>query len=535
MSTLYTEEKLKNLNKDALVLLFLSQQDQLKGLQVQVELLNQKTDLLLEQLNISKQRQFGRSTEKLEQAADDYEQLELCFNEAEITQAQVLPEPELEDIIPKPYKRKKVKGKRDSDLEGLPIKVIRHEPASDICSCGGTYRMVKEEIYKRLAFHPAYFEVEEHHVSVCSCPECESMIRAERSPDLLRNSIATPSLVAGILNGKYVNAMPLYRHEQEFARHDVTISRQTMANWVIRCSENYLSLIYERMHEKLLECGVIQADETTVTVNKDGRKAGTNSYMWIYRSGVYDKTAAVVLYEYQKTRKQDHPQNFLHGYKGIIVSDGYQAYKNLPAPVTVCGCWAHCRRKYTDIVKALGKGGKKQSVAAEAVERIGYIYKIEQLYQHLEAEERQKKRKQTIEPLVDDYFVWVKQRTVEVIPESATGKALTYSINQEEYLRRFLLNGNIPLDNNACEQSIRPFTTGRRNWIMIDSIHGAQASAIAYSIAESAKANQLKPYEYFKYLLEEIPCHMEDKNLGFLDRLLPWADELPDKCKKTKT
>ncbi|WP_157047921.1 IS66 family transposase, partial [Cellulosilyticum ruminicola] len=208
-------------------------------------------------------------------------------------------------------KRKKTKGKRDEDLKNIPVNVIPHKLTDkQLTQIFGkdNWKELPEEVYKRLTFHPAVFEVEEHHVSVYAGKDNETIVRADRPTDLLRNSIVTPSLASAIMNAKYVNAIPLYRLEQEFKRAEVNISRQVMANWVIRCAERYLSLVWDRLHQELYRSPVIQADETPVLVNKDGRSAGAKSYMWVYRTGKMYDAAPIVLYEYQKTRNQSHPR-----------------------------------------------------------------------------------------------------------------------------------------------------------------------------------------------------------------------------------
>lgn len=545
MDRKYSESELNSFNKAALISLFLSMQsmaDELSSTvnsqKEQMNQMNQKLDLLLEQLNISKQHQFGRSSEKI-----DFEgQLSLgeCFNEAEaiITNKYVL-EPELEQICPSPYTRKKAKGKREQDLKDLPVKVIPHELSEEelVSRLGSKWKRLPDEVYQRLAFHPATFEVEEHHVAVYAGMDGQTIIRGNRPADLLRNSIATPSLEAAIMNSKYVNAIPLYRLEQEFARNDVHLSRQVMANWTIQCGERYLSLLYDRLHQEIYKCSVLQADETPVCVSKDGRPAGSKSYMWVYRTGKMNHEASIVLYEYQKTRNTNHPREFLKDYSGTVVTDGYQVYHTLEKEredLKIAGCWSHARRRFANVVKTLGKEKSKGTLAFDALKQIAAIYKIEGMLNDLTPEERKQQRQLLVKPLVDAFFSWVKIHQSGVLPKSETGKGFIYCLNQEKYLRVFLDDGSVPADNNAAEGAIRGFCIGKANWHLIDTIDGAKASAIIYSIAETAKANHLKPYNYFEHLLTEIPKHMDDKNLDFLNDLLPWAETLPESCKKQK-
>ena len=361
-------------------------------------------------------------------------------------------------------------------------------------------------------------------------------VKADRPKDLIRNSIVTPSLAAAIFNGKYVNAIPLYRMEQDFKRNGLNLSRQTMANWTIKLAEEYLSLFYDELHKELYKTHVLHADETPVFVSKDGRKAGSKSYMWVYRTGGYDNNNQIVLYDYQKTRRTDHPREFLKNFKGVLVTDGYQVYHTLEKEkddFTVAGCWAHARRKFADIVKALKTPDFKGEVlmSQEVLKRIGDIYTLDNRLNNLSPEERQKRRQDSIKPLVEALFAWIKEHRHEVTPNSQCGKAFNYCINQEKYLKEFLNNGEIPLDNNSAERAIRGFCIGKKNWVLIDTVNGAKASAIIYSIAETAKVNHLRTYHYFEYLLTEILEHMDDKNTDFLKDLLPWSPTLPDNLK----
>lgn len=308
-----------------------------------------------------------------------------------------------------------------------------------------------------------------------------------------------------------------------------------MANWTIQCAERYLSLLCDRMHQELYQCNVSQADETLVLVSKDGRSAGSKSYMWVYRTGKMYAAPPIILYDYQKTLKADHPREFLKGYKGTIVTDGYEVYHKLEkesADIKIAGCWSHARRRFSDVVKTMSKEAAKDTLAYAALKQIAVIYKIDNDLLELTPEETVAKRKLLVKPQVEAFFSWVKEHRNDVPSQSETGKGLTYCLNQERYLKVFLENGYVPLDNNATEGAIRGFCIGKNNWLLIDTVQGVQASAIIYSIAETAKANNLKPYHYFKYILQQIPQHMDDKNTTFLDKLLPWSEDLPQECKK---
>lgn len=534
----YSVNQLTKYTKKEIIDLFLNQQESLKLLRGEMELLNKNMNLLLEQLKVSNQARFGSSSEKID--IEISEQLQLCFNEAEVTIATAgeIAEPTIEQVVSGHTRRVKPQGKRDADLEGLPIRVEEHFLSEEKLQelFGGSYRRLPDEVYKKLDFHPATFEVVEHHVAVYCGNKNQTIVRADRPSELLKNSIVTPSLLAAVLNAKYINSLPLYRLEQEFKRYDVNISRQVMSNWVITGSERYLSLLYDRMHDELYKSHVLHADETPFKVTKDGRDTMTNSYMWVYRSGKDGGGPPAILYEYQKTRKSDHPAQFLKEFQGVVVCDGYQSYHKIanerPDELKVAGCWTHARRRFAQLCKALGKEKAKGTLAEAAVGQIAAIYHVDNSLSDLKQDEKLRERQLHVKPLVEAFFTWVKANRHTVPEKSETGKAFTYCINQEQYLRTFLEDPTVPLDNNSAEIAIRSFCVGKHNWHLIDTINGAKASAIVYSIAETAKANNLKPYNYFKFILEEIPKYVDGKDTKFLEDLLPWSPNLPDECKK---
>lgn len=528
--------------------------EQMNKLAQELQETNQKLQIILEKWNLAQAKRFGASSEKMKYNSEEYQQMELAamyaeaFNEVDAAQDKDVPEPAIDDALTVTYTRKKKNGKREEDLSSIPhAEPIFSELTEEelIEKLGEGYIRMQDEIYKRLEFHPASFEVKEYHVAVYKSKDGKRFVRADRpTVDLLRNSIATSSLVAGILNYKYVNGLPVYRLAQDFQRNGVSISHQVMCNWVIRCCERYLSLIYDRMKTELLRHPVIQADETTLKVNRDGRSSSAKSYMWVYITGEFDSSGKhVVIYDYQKTRNAEHVHEFLGDYNGVLVSDGYQSYHQFSKvhETIGSGCWMHCRRRYANAIKAAKTAGAseegiRKTLAYEALRQISEIYQLENSWKSRDAEYRLDHRKRILKPLVDEYFRWVKEQwqNGSVPPKSETGEGFIYSINQEQYLRAFLDNGEIPIDNGACERAIKPFCVGRKAWNVIDTIEGAQASAIAYSIAETAKANSLKPYQYFEYLLAELPKRVEQTmNEEFtLDDLMPWSDQLPDNCKK---
>ena len=539
MAVKYTEEQLNSVDKSFLIQLLLQQQEQLEAITKELHASNEKMQLLMEQVILGKQNRFGRSSEKMEDTSQicfrEVDGTIVFFNEAEAVCDLNAAEPE--DLELKSPKQPKRKGKKEADLSGLPFRRIDHYLSEEELEAEfgvKGWKQLPDAISRKYHFVPAKVEVEEHHIGVYASKTDEHMVKADHPKALLHGSLVSPSLGAAIINGKYVNAVPLYRLEQEFQRYGLQITRQNMANWCIRLAEEYLAILYDHLHKELYFYHVIQADETPVLVNHDGRKAGSKSWMWVYRSGHLYQKRQIVLYEYQQTRNASHPREFLKGYDGICVTDGYQVYHTLEKELeelTIAGCWVHCRRRFDEALKLIPKSYQKESHAFLLMKQIQAIYREEGKLNDLSSDERLKQRQAVIKPLVDAFFAYLK--TINVSKKDKFGDAVGYAQNQEKYLRVFLTDGDVPIDNNASERAIRGFCIGKKNWQMIDTIHGAKSSAIIYSIVETAKANNLKPFDYVQHLLEEIPKHMNDKDCSFLEDLLPWSEKLPAEIRKS--
>ena len=266
------------------------------------------------------------------------------------------------------------------------------------------------------------------------------MIKAPHPRNLLHGSLVSPSLAAAVINGKYVNAVPLCRLEKEFERYGLAITRQNMANWMIRLGEEYLGTMYDYLHKLLYDYHVIQADETPVLVNKDGRPAGSQSYMWVYRSGFMYRDCQIILYEYQKTRNASHPREFLRDYTGICVTDGYQVYHTLGKEredLKIAGCWVHCRRRFNDALEVIPKAHRKESILHLIMKQIQAIYREEGKLSDLSTEDRLMQRQLVVKPLVDAFFAYLKQNEPKIPKNGKIREAFTYALNQESYLKVF--------------------------------------------------------------------------------------------------
>lgn len=540
MAFKFTEEQLNTLDKSFIVNLFLQLQDQNDKLSGEIQELNKKMEVLIEQITLANKNRFGRSSEKMTDTSQicfmEVDGTIVFFNEAEAVSDLDAEEPDT--LENKPARTAKVVGKKDADIKDLPVNIINHYLTDEelVAEFGENgWKQLPDAISKRYRFIPAKVEIDEHHVGVYASKTDDRIIKADHPKALLHGSLVSPTIAAAIMNGKYVNAVPLYRLEQEFSRYGLTITRQNMANWMIRLGENYLAVLYDYLHQKLYNYHVIQADETPVLVNRDGRSAGSKSYMWVYRSGHLYTDKQIVLYDYHKTRNSSHPREFLRDYSGICVTDGYQVYHTIEKEredLQIAGCWVHARRKFDEALTVIPKAHQNKSNAFLVIKQIQAIYREEGKLNKLSSEERLMQRQLVIKPLVDALFAYLKKMEPTVPASGQLRKAYTYILNQEKYLRVFLEDGEVPIDNNASERAIRGFCIGKKNWQMIDTINGAHSSAIIYSIAETAKANNLKPYDYFVYLLEEIPKHMEQKDRTFLEDLLPWSKKLPEGIRK---
>lgn len=516
--------------------------EQVESLQERCVLLEQQnTQLKLklawyeEKLRLSQHKRFGASSERTD---TDSVQM-LLFNEVEAEAEPAAAEPAVETIT---YERKKKQpGQREEKLKNLPVEQVEYRlpETEQVCACcGGPTHEMSTKVRKELKIIPAQMKVVEHVQYVYACRHCERngtetpIATAPMPRPVYPGSAASPSALAYIMSKKYVEGMPLYRQEQQFSRQGVALSRQTLANWVLHGANQWLSKIYERLHDELVGRRYLHADETTLQVlHESGRPAETKSYMWLYRSG--RDGPPIVLFDYQETRAKEHPRKFLTGFKGYLHVDGYSGYNELP-DVTLVGCFAHARRKFDEALKALPVDKRAAPVASKVgLEYCNRLFAIERGLKDKTVEERYNGRLEQSRPVLDAFSVWLHEQSAQVLPKSTLGTAITYCVNQWSKLTAFLEDGHLEIDNNRGERSIKPFVIGRKNFLFSNTPRGATASAVTYSIVETAKENQLNPFEYLKYLFEQLPnLDLDDPHA--LDALLPWSDQLPDVLRSRK-
>lgn len=505
----------------------------------QINELKKERDKLIEQIKLANLRYFGSKSERV--IAD---QLSL-FNEMEAVADTAIKEPVFEDVLdPKPHRRG---GKRVIDLEKLETVIIEHvlpEDARSCPVCESSLDEFKTEVTRTVKLVPAHLIVEEHRRQVYICKPCSKknaedgsvpaqFMRADMLKLPIEKSFASPSLIAYILNGKYVNALPLYRMEEDFKYLGIKISRQNMANWVMSVHEKWLSLIHRRMKDKLLAGNLIHCDETPVQVLKEpNRSAKQKSYMWLFCSSASD--VPNYIFEYHPTRKGEVVRSFFDSWSGTITTDGYDPYFKLGPDIQNTACLVHVRRKFAEIVKVAGGDTKAASVASVALEArlmIDEMFAVDERFDGMDAPARKTARLDHLKPLMEKFEVWAQTQIGKAVPKMALHTALSYALKYWPYVKNVLKDGRFELSNNIAERAIRPFAIGRKNFLFSDTQRGAHASAAIYSIVTTAKMNGLNPRLYLEWLLETMPNTEDIDDTVILDRFLPWSERVPDSCK----
>ena len=454
-------------------------------------------------------------------------------------------------------RRKKPKSKREDLYANLPVREIRiplsdEQKRCEYCNAEMVtmgYTPVREE----LRITPAKVERILYLQEVAICPECRkdgdgTIVKAVPPKALLPHSPASASTVAYVMFEKTFMGMPYYRQESGMFQLGFTLPRETMANWYIACAEKYFLPLYERMHEYLLKRDVLHADETTCQVlREDGKEADSTSYMWIYLTGS-DGLFPIVMYEYQPGRGGKYPKSFLEGFAGLLQCDGYQGYNQVQDVMLVC-CLAHCRRKFYEALPAERKKKLKlldirsEEAIPEPVlpdeekiknmipAEVGVIYCnmlffLEKGLKELSPENRKEKRLELETPVWEAFWRWLSG--ISPIGGSKLEKAVNYARNHRETLMNYLEDGRLEISNNAAERRAKSYAIGRKAFLFHTSVKGAEASAVMYSIIETAKANNLNVFQYLYLVLLYMPDY-KNKPAG-IEQLLPWSDFIKERC-----
>lgn len=480
--------------KDALIL---AQQEE-------IERLNARYLRVLEQFKLAQQRKYARSSES------DVLQLELQFDEADSVPAEEIPKEE-DNTITVTYTRSKPKRRPLPD--NLPREVIEHDvPAHEKqCACGCLKQRIGEEVTEQLEVIPAQLKVIQHVRPKYACNRCDEGVAIAPMPTLfLPKSMAAPSLVAYTIISKYQDHLPLYRQEKIWQRMGIEIPRNTVCGWIMAAAEVCMPMRSALM-KSLIASGYIQADETPLQVmDEPNRKNTSLSYMWLYRSAIPDKP--VVLFDYRETRQSCWPKEILCDFKGHLQTDGYKGYDwvDRASDIIHLGCMAHARRPFAELVKLAKKTVGKSHQAVAYFQKLYAIEKIarEGKFTH---EQRYQLRMEKAKPILEEMKGWLDQSLRHAVPHSKLSDALIYMHDRWAELTNYLTGGSLEIDNNGAENQIRPFALGRKNWLIAGSPRGAHASALFYSLIATAVANGWNPFDYLRYLFENIrTCKTDD-------------------------
>ncbi|WP_425437207.1 IS66 family transposase [Limnohabitans curvus] len=405
----------------------------------------------------------------------------------------------------------KSKPKRAALPANLPRVERHHEPENTMCGCSCELKRIGEDVSEKLDYEPGQFTVERHVRGKWACLHCKTLIQAPVAAEVIDKGIPTSGLLAHVLVAKHADHLPLYRQEAIFGRAGLAIPRSTLAAWVGVCGVR-LQPLADALKRHVLNCQVVHADETPVAMLAPGKGKTHRAYLWAYAAGVFEQTKAVV-YDFQPGRSGEHARNFLGNWRGSLVCDDYGGYKACFAGgVTEVGCMAHARRKFMDLLLA-----NQNSLAQTALDLMGQLYGIERRVKDESADKRLQVRQSESAAIADQLHRWLKAQRQRVPDGTASAKAMDYCLKRWVALTRFIEDGNLPIDNNHDEQQIRPWATGRKNWLFAGSLMAGQRAAAITSLIQSAKLNGLDPYMYLSDVLTRLPTHKASD----IDLLMP--------------
>jgi transposase len=480
----------------------------------------ERIDYLEQMVRLLQKEIFGRKSEK--HVLPDHEQRHLFDSiESPESDRQVS-----EDKIIIPEHTRKKRGRKPLPAE-LPRVDVIHDLSEEEkqCGCGVALSCIGQDVSEKLDYVPAKLRVIRHIRLKYACKSCEGVesegptVKIASVPvQLLPKSIASEGLIAHLIVYKFADGLPLYRQQKIFGRLGIEMSRATMANWVVKASQQCQPLI-DLLQEQIRSGPLINVDETPYQVlNEPGRRNTSKSYMWVFKGGIENRPT--LLYQYHRTRSGEAALNFLGDYQGYVQSDAFSGYECLAEKkgIIQLGCWAHARRYFVDVIKAKKKNRSKRiqpkSLADEALTFIGRLYQIEKeaKIKNLEPQEIYQLRQEKVKPVFEDFKTWLDSKQQITPPKGLLGKAINYSLKHWQKLIVYIEDGRLSPDNNAAENAIRPFVVGRKNWLFAGHPNGAEAGATFYSLVETAKANRLEPYNYLRYIFENLPLANADQD-----------------------
>jgi transposase len=480
---------------------------------------------MIEQIALARHRQFGASSEQLIGQARLFDEAEaIALDTTDGQDNASIPAATTDDAGRDKNVKQRVRGKRSalpSDLERVDI--VHDVPAAErTCPCGTTMVEIGEDVSEQLDIVPMQIRVLRHIRKRYGCVgSAHAPVTAALPPQPLPKSNASADFLAMLLAVKFVDGLPLARFEYILGRHGVPVPRQTLARWVIGTS-SLLQPLLNLMRDLLLDGSLVHMDETVVQVLKEPGKAATsNSYMWVQTGGPPDRP--IIIYDYEPSRSGQVPVRLLQGFRGYLMTDGYDGYNALAnlEGIEHLACMAHVRRRFIEAVRVQPKG--KRGHADEAVALIGKLYGIEREYKDSTDAIRLLARQQYSVPILATLHAWMERTLPGVAPKSALGSALAYLQKYWARLIRYTERGELPIDNNRCENAIRPFVVGRKGWLFSDTPAGAHASAVIYSLVQTAKANGVEPYGWLRCVLRALPGAQTVEDM---EALLPWNVDL---------
>lgn len=514
------------------------QKQELEAKEKIIQKQNIQLENMIQALLHARKRLFGSPSEITKQIG---EQINLFETTQEL--AKELFKEQKKIAVPSYQRTARQPGVRAEMLENIPKEVEEYiiSPEENCSECGAELKVIgKKLIRTEVEFIPAKLKVVQVLQEVAKCTNCgkegsenpkDHFQKAAIPTPVLHHSIATASLVAQVMYQKFAMGIPFNRQENDWYRMGLVLPRSNMANWTIRCSEEWLKPIYNRIHEELLKCEVLHMDETRIQCNKEeGKQASSDSFMWVMRSAACEEIKAA-FFHYSRSRSGDVAKQLLQGFHGYLTTDAYSAYEkaeNIKRNL----CWAHCRRYFIESIPLDNKGKEiSGSKGAEGREFINLLFKLEDEIKEMSYDEKKEKRQEASRAILDAFWSWVEETSAISTTNENLTKALNYAKNQKKYLETFLEDGRLPISNNLCEANIKPYAVARRAWLFADTPKGATANAILYTLVESAKANILDVYEYLKYVLEAMPNTDFKNHPELLDKYLPWSKDLPEECR----
>ena len=402
--------------------------------------------------------------------------------------------------------------------EKLPRIEHRHEIEETHCACGQPFKRIGEEVSEQLDCVPAQFFVHRHIRGKYACSCCRTIQAAPMPAQIIDKGLPAPGLLAQVVIAKHDDHLPLYRQTEIYARSGVHIARSSMAQWVGICGVR-LAPLAEALREHILAQAVVHADETPVSLLAPGRGKTRRAYMWVYRTSDFVAQRAV-LFDFALSRSGEHPRRVLERFCGTLVTDDFSGYHALATQgVTAALCWAHARRKLFEAHELNGS-----TIAGHAVTLIARLYEVEREARDLDAAARWRLRQQRARPVAEALQAWLIGQRQQLAKADATAKAIDYALSNWRALTRYLDDGNVPIDNNAAENAVRPLVVGRKNWLFVGSSQAGERAATIMSLIESAKLNGHDPWAYLKDVLERLPT-LKQRDLA---QLLPHLWRPPD-------